>query len=68
MVQVVFTPNLQRHSCDIYFRHALGVDASGKRLALGSTAGSLWISENGGDGWECVSSRLPSINALRFTQ
>jgi photosystem II stability/assembly factor-like uncharacterized protein len=58
----------QEHAYDICFRHALDVDASGERLALGSTTGSLWMSENGGDGWECVSSHLPPIYALRFTQ
>ncbi len=58
----------QEHAYDICFRHALDVDASGERLALGSTTGSLWISENGGDRWECVSGHLPPIYALRFTQ
>lgn len=56
----------QEHAYDICFRHALDVDASGERLALGSTTGSLWISENGGDRWDCVSTHLPPIYALRF--
>jgi hypothetical protein len=30
-------------------RHALDVDASGERLAFGSTSGGLWITEDGGD-------------------
>lgn len=58
----------QEHAYDICFRHALDVDAGGERLAPGRTTGSLWISENGGDRWECVSSHLPPIYALRFTQ
>lgn len=58
----------QEHAYDICFRHALDVDASGERLALGSTTGSLWISENGGDRWDCVSNHLPPIYALRFVQ
>jgi hypothetical protein len=40
----------------------------GQGNAVGSTTGFLWISENSGDGWECVSSHLPSIYSLRFTQ
>lgn len=58
----------QEHAYDICFRHALDVDASGERLALGSTTGSLWISESGGDRWDCVSNHLPPIYALRFVQ
>jgi hypothetical protein len=51
---------------DLVFRHALDVDDSGDRLAFGSTTGSLWISENGGDSWATVSSNLPPIYAMRF--
>jgi hypothetical protein len=51
---------------DIAFRHALDVDKSGDRLALGSTTGGLWISENGGDDWSCLSTHLPQIYAVRF--
>lgn len=58
----------QEHAYDICFRHALDVDASGERLALGSTTGSLWISESGGDRWDYVSNHLPPIYALRFVQ
>lgn len=56
----------QEHAYDICFRHALDVDPSGECLALGSTTGSLWISENGGDRWECISSHLPPVYAVRF--
>lgn len=51
---------------DITFRHALDVDASGDRLAFGSTTGGLWITEDGGDAWTCVSSHLPPVYAVRF--
>jgi hypothetical protein len=64
MIQVVFTQNLQRHlPCP-----PVGVTGSTVVEAQGSTTGSLWISGNGGDGWECVSSHLPPIYALRFAQ
>jgi hypothetical protein len=42
------------------------VDETGERLAFGSTTGSLWISENGGDSWDAISSNLPPIHAVRF--
>lgn len=58
----------QEHAYDICFRHALDVDCSGTQLALGSTTGSLWISEDAGESWHCVSTHLPPIYALRFVQ
>ena len=56
----------QDHAYDLVFRHALDVDESGERLAFGSTTGSLWFTENGGDSWQTVSSNLPPIYAVRF--
>lgn len=56
----------ETHCYDIVYRHGLDVDASGNRLAMGSTTGSLWISENGGDAWQCISSNLPPILCVRF--
>ncbi|MEM7124340.1 MAG: exo-alpha-sialidase [Pseudomonadota bacterium] len=51
---------------DLVYRHALDIDASGRRLAMGSTTGALWISDNGGDTWELINAHLPPIAALRF--
>jgi photosystem II stability/assembly factor-like uncharacterized protein len=56
----------QQHAYDLVFRHALDIDDSGDRLAFGSTTGSLWITEDGGDNWQTVSSNLPPIYAVRF--
>ena len=56
----------QRHAYDLVWRHALDVDASGERLAFGSTSGGLWISEDGGESWTMVDARLPPVAALRF--
>ncbi|THF60194.1 WD40/YVTN/BNR-like repeat-containing protein [Pseudothauera rhizosphaerae] len=51
---------------DLVYRHGLAVDAGGSRLAMGSTTGSLWLSENGGEHWQCLTTHLPPIHALRF--
>ena len=51
---------------DLVYRHALDIDAAGERLAIGSTTGGLWISDNRGDAWQCVSAHLPPIAAVRF--
>lgn len=57
----------QEHAYDLVFRHALDVDGSGERLAFGSTTGGLWLSEDGGDHWACLSTHLPPIYQVRFS-
>jgi hypothetical protein len=56
----------QEHAYDLVYRHGLDVDASGERLAMGSTTGNLWISSNQGDSWERISTHLPPIYCVRF--
>jgi hypothetical protein len=56
----------QRHAYDLVFRHALDVDETGERLAFGSTTGSLWVSEDGGDSWETISTHLPPVYCVTF--
>jgi photosystem II stability/assembly factor-like uncharacterized protein len=56
----------QEHAYDLVYRHGLDLDASGTRLAMGSTTGGLWVSEDAGDAWECLSTHLPPIYAVRF--
>ena len=51
---------------DLVYRHALDVSADGQRLAFGSTTGALWVSENQGDDWQCVSTHLPPVNCVLF--
>ena len=61
------TAGLPREHCyDLVYRHAWDVDASGERLAFGSTTGGVWVSEDGGDAWRCVSTTLPPVYAVRF--
>lgn len=58
----------QSHAYDLTLRHALDVDETGRRLAFGSSTGSLWISEDAGERWQCLSAHLPPIYAVRFAQ
>ena len=53
-------------SWDIVYRHALDLHGDGRTLAMGSTTGSLWVSEDGGEQWQVVSEHLPPVHALRF--
>lgn len=56
----------QEHAYDLVFRHGLDVDASGDVLALGSTTGSLWVSEDQGDTWTSLSHHLPPIYSVEL--
>jgi hypothetical protein len=56
----------QESAYDLVYRHGLDVDASGNLLAFGSTTGSLWLSEDQGDSWRCLSAHLPPIHCVRF--
>ena len=56
----------QKNAYDVVFRHALAIDETGDMLAMGSTTGNVWVSENQGDSWQLVSSTLPQVYAVRF--
>ncbi|MGE0723733.1 MAG: WD40/YVTN/BNR-like repeat-containing protein [Alphaproteobacteria bacterium] len=56
----------QRHAYDLIYRHGLAIDGSGERLAIGSTSGGVWISEDGGDSWSAPEGRLPPVSSVRF--
>ena len=51
---------------DLVYRHGLDVDRTGQRLAMGSTTGSIWVSEDQGDSWQHLSAHLPPIYCVRF--
>jgi hypothetical protein len=46
--------------------HPRALDEAGDRLAFGSTTGGLWVSEDQGDRWACVTHTLPPIYSVRF--
>lgn len=56
----------QENAYDLVFRHALAIDSTGDRLAFGSTTGSLWATEDGGDSWTHVGAHLPPVYSVRF--
>ena len=58
----------QKFAYDLVYRHGLDVDASGDKLVFGSTTGSVWISENGGDSWQTVSTNLPPVYSVKFAR
>ena len=56
----------QSHAYDLIYRHALAIDDSGTHLAMGSTTGHLWISQNASDSWTQVAGYLPPVACVRF--
>lgn len=53
-------------SFDLVYRHGLDIDSNGSQLVMASTTGNMWVTENGGERWECVSNYLPPVYAVRF--
>ena len=56
----------QEHAYHLVYRHALDVTGDGSTLAIGSTTGSVWISEDGGASWQRLSADLPPVYCVRF--
>lgn len=56
----------QEHAYDLVYRHAFDLDETGDRLAMGSTTGSLWVSEDQGDSWSHLAAHLPPVYSVRF--
>lgn len=55
----------ERDAYHLVYRHGLAVSADGNTLAMGSTTGGLWVSEDGGAKWQCLSRDLPPIATVR---
>jgi hypothetical protein len=55
------------HAYHLIYRHALDVDSTGERLAMASTTGSLWVSDDSGDSWSHVTSALPPVSCVRWS-
>jgi photosystem II stability/assembly factor-like uncharacterized protein len=53
-------------SYDLVYRHGLAIDDSGDGLAMGSTTGNLWVSDDGGEHWAPLSQTLPPIYQVAF--
>ncbi|MDB5932866.1 MAG: sialidase [Massilia sp.] len=58
----------QQHCYDLVYRHGLAVDADGRTLLMGSTTGGVWISADGGEHWQTVSTTMPPVYAVCFAE
>jgi photosystem II stability/assembly factor-like uncharacterized protein len=50
----------------LVYRHALACADDGRTLAMGSTTGGLWFSDDEGQLWHCLSRDLPPVAVVRF--
>jgi len=57
----------QQDAYHLVYRHGLAVSPEGRWLAMGSTTGSLWVSESGGQEWIRASADLPPIYAVHWS-
>jgi len=62
----VLSKGLPPQAYDLVYRHGLAIDDTGNRLAIGSTTGGLWLSEDQGESWRLLSAHLPPIYCVRF--
>ena len=56
----------QRDAYHLVYRHGMACSRDGITLAMASTTGGLWVSENAGVSWQCLSRDLPPVAAVRF--
>lgn len=63
----VLRDGLPQDGCyDLVYRHGLAVSNDGRQLLMASTSGGVWLSENGGDSWQTVSTTMPPVYAVSF--
>ncbi len=56
----------EEHSFALVYRHGLEAHPDAGVLAMATTTGALWVSEDEGDSWHCVTTDLPPVYTLRF--
>ncbi len=56
----------QENCFDIVFRHSFA--NAGDTLIFGTTTGNLYLSEDGGDRWSCLSSTLARVESVFITK
>ena len=50
----------------VVYRHGLDVHPGEAALAMATTTGALWISEDLGDSWDLVTAELAPVYCVRF--
>lgn len=56
----------QKQAWQLVYRHALIVDATGRSLAMASTTGAVWTSDDAGEHWQALEGQFPPVAALAW--
>ncbi len=56
----------QTHAYHLIYRHNFALANDGATLAMGSTTGGLWVSEDAGERWRALDVALPLVSALTW--
>ena len=56
----------QQDCYDIVYRHSMDVDETGGQLAMGSTTGNVWTTDDAGDSWQRLDADLPMVYRVRL--
>lgn len=63
----VLRDGLPQDGCyDLVYRHGLAVSDDGRDVLMASTTGGVWMSGNGGDSWQTLSTTMPPVYAVAF--
>ena len=53
-------------SFDLIYRHGLAIALDGEQLAMGSTTGNVWTTNDQGDSWHLLSHTLAPVYCVKF--
>ena len=56
----------QTHAYDLVYRHGLALAPDRKTMAMASTTGNAWISDDAGENWLALNAQLPPVAALAW--
>ena len=56
----------EQDSFAVVYRHGLDIHPGGGALAMATTTGALWVSEDLGETWDRITAELAPIYSVRF--
>ena len=58
----------QTHAYHLVYRHGLALAADRKTMAMASTTGGAWVSEDAGENWVTLAAQLPPVAAVAWAE
>ena len=58
----------QTHAYHLVYRHGLALASDGRTMAMASTTGGAWISEDEGESWVALDAQLPPVAAVGWAR